>query len=438
MTGAKTMDKATEADKASADLKREGCWDADAAKLEHIAPKDLIDSPLNYRQTYDQAAIEEIASTAKDLGILQTLMARPVGKNGEDRELVFGHNRKRAAVLCGLETVPVLVRPMTDKEVRLAQMVENTKRADVHPLEEADGLNALLTQEGMTVTDMAAALARSPASIYRRLALTHLCKQGRAEFFKANMRTGVAELIARLGDVKAQARAVKDLAGESRDGGLMTVKAARRHIERDYLRELKDAPFNPKDAELVASAGACGPCHKRTGAHPGMFGDLQGKNVCTDGVCFGEKSRAAWKAKRKEHVAAGGAVMEKKAELAKAFPYKHNSSLAFDCDYVDLDKPRYHGEPTHAVALKKAKGDLPPIVLARDPTGGIRRLVLTADMNKAMKAIGGGGRSMGGHSSAPHTPSQKKADDRRDREADIQRRVGRLSAASIVGNNAPP
>ena len=449
-TGAKTMEKPkgtaatkpkekekTEVDKAGEDLQREGYWDADGkgtGVLEHIDPKTLADSPLNYRQTFSQADIDDIASTAKDVGILQALRARPTGKDGKGRELVLGHKRKRGAIKAKLKTVPVLVKPMSDKDVRLCQMIENTKRGDVHPLEEADGFKALMTEEKMSVADIAAALARSTAAVYRRLALTHLCKAGRTAFFKGDMRAGVAELIARLSDQAAQTKAVKDLAGESHDGGLVSVKAAKRHIERDYLRQLKDAPFSPKDAELLPSAGACSACPKRTGSNADLFGDLDGKNVCTDGVCFEEKSRATWKAKAKAHKAKGGTVLSKKADVAKAFPYKRSSSLAYDCGYSDLDASRYHGEPTSAAALKKAKAELPPIVLVRDPSGGIRRLVKTIDLNTAMKKIGGGGKqtSHGVTTGRVRSPAEKKADDRREREADIKRRVGRAALASLA------
>lgn len=402
-----------------------------AGVLEHIAPKALKDSPFNYRRTYPKEDIDGIASTAKDLGILETLMARPVGKDGKGRELVFGHKRKLAALQLRLATVPVLIRSMTDREVRLAQMVENSKRANAHPLEEADGLKALITEEGMAVADISAALARSPASVYRRLSLTHLCKKGRAEFLKGNLRTGVAELIARLGDMKAQAEAVSDLAGDWRGSGLATIKAARDHIEINYLRELDDAPFSTRRDDLIGDGrGACTHCPKRTGVNPSLFGDLQGKNVCTDGKCFGEKAQAAWAEKAKAHKAAGGVVLGK-AETAEAFPYK-GSALSHTSGFADLDGGAYYGEPSHAEILKKAKADLPPIVLARDPTGKVRRLVKTADMDKALKPIKGHGQS-----ARTETPAQKKAKAQQDLKADIERRVGRLGAAAIVDRIQP-
>lgn len=430
MTKTITVEVEEEIAQAQADLKAEGYWDGhETSTLLHVDPSKLKDSPLNYRKTFDKADIDDIAKTAKDLGILETLMGRRV-KGGI--ELVFGHKRKRAAIQCKLKTVPVVVRDWTDRGVRIAQMVENSKRADVHPLEEADGMMALIKKEKMSVMDISAALARTPASIYRRLALTHLCPTGRKAFFDGDLRTGVAELIARLGDPKAQAKAVKDLAGETHEGGLVSIKAAKRTIERDYLRELKGAPFDTKDADLVPSAGACAPCPKRTGANSDLFGDITGKNVCTDGVCFEEKASAGWKKASAKHTAAGGKLLPR-AEASKVFPYKRSSSMARDCGYTDVDSTRYHGEPTHASTIKKAKGELPPIVLARAPDGAVRRLVKTTDLNAAMKRVGGGGRKQGSFgSTTPRSPAEKKADDRRDREADIRRRTKCLAFASIA------
>jgi len=417
--------------------KQESGNGAGVGVLEHIKPGDLKDSPFNIRKSYTSESIEAIASTAKDVGILETLMARPVGKGDKGRELVFGHRRKRAALLVKLETVPVLVKPMADKDVRLVQMIENGSREDVHPLEEADGYRALVETDGMQVADISAALAKPAPYIYRRLALVALCPKGREAFKAGKMRTGVAELIARLADEKAQARAVKDLAGLDHQGALVTVAAARRAIERDYLRELKGAPFSPKAADLLESVGPCTTCPKRTGSNADLFGDLQGANVCTDGVCFEEKARAAWKIKSKEHKAAGGQVLDKK-ETAKAFPYKHNASLPFDGKWVDLDAAPSYGAASYRKTIKEAKGELPPVTLARDPDGKTRALVVKADLSKAMRGIGGGGKKKGdGVSSPAMTPTQKKKQDRERHEAEVKRRVGRLGAAMLATKMKP-
>ena len=413
--GAKTTDNPT--------------WSETDQVLEFLDPKTLLDSPLQYRKDYPESMIDELAESITSAGgILENLLARPKGKR---RELVFGHCRKRAAIKLGRKTVPVIVREMTDREVRIAQLAENGQRANPHPLEEMEGYKALLEQEQMSVGDVCAAVGKSPPYIYRRLALKNLCPAGRKALEAGKLRLGVAELIARLADHKAQADAVKALS-PSYDGSPVTIATAKSRIERDHLRNLKQAPFDPSDSALVPAAGACTVCPKRSGANPDLFGELTGgANVCTDGACYGLKLAADWKVKSKEHESAGGTVL-KAAEAKKVFPYSFSSSLGHECGYYDLDADRGYGRTSYRKELKAAGAELPPVVLARDPTGGTRQLVKKTDLDKSLRKAGGGGRDPDAYDRRPMTPAEKKDVQRRRRAAELDARTDRLVATALA------
>jgi ParB-like chromosome segregation protein Spo0J len=123
--------------------------------------EQLHESPFNPRKIFDAGALQELAIDIKSVGrVLQPLLVRPrifaegLARRGDGQrdpddtqdgwEIVFGHRRYRAAELAGLAEVPCMVRAMTDDEARRAQISENLQRADIHPIEEAEGYQALI------------------------------------------------------------------------------------------------------------------------------------------------------------------------------------------------------------------------------------------------------------------------------------------------------
>jgi len=416
-------------------------WAKGIAELVSVPPGELVDSPLNPRRTYDKESIDRIASTAKDVGILETLMARRIKGNGKAGpfELVFGHRRKRAAVQVGLAFVPVLVRDgMTDQDVLVAQLIENGQREDPAPVEEADAYSALNVKHKMPVEDIAAKVGKSIGHVYRRLALTHLCDKGRKALASGKIRIGVAELVAKLGDPKDQTKCIGELQGTDHQGALATVAAARAHIERAYLLELKHAPFNPRRKDLVTIAGSCVECPKRTGANADLFGDLTGaKNTCTDAACYDDKAKASWVEAKAEAKKDGTPVL---AAKATADVFHDNGAVKFDAPWVDLDASAgwIEGkERTHRQALKAAKVEAPPVTLARDPRGRARELVNKKDLAKASKAVSAKAAPSNGASPSPS--SKPKASPAEAQAVEAARRAkdtaGRLLAAGFEASD---
>ena len=100
----------------------------------------LNESKTNPRRTFEEAALKELAESIRTQGVLSPLLVRPLTENGF--EIVAGARRYRAAQMAEDDTVPVRIVNMTDAEVLEAQLVENLIRAEVHPMEEAQGFRA--------------------------------------------------------------------------------------------------------------------------------------------------------------------------------------------------------------------------------------------------------------------------------------------------------
>jgi ParB family chromosome partitioning protein len=255
----------------------------------------LVVSPTNPRKTFDEAAMQELAASIRENGVLQPLLVRP---RAERRfEIVFGERRYRGAAMAEKETVPVCIREMTDAQVLEAQLVENLQRQDMHPLHEAQGFAALLRLEEpkYSIELIAAKCGKHPGYVASRLRLTELAPAAVEAFTKDEIGLGHALLLAKL-QPEQQEEALTACWQESYTGGskakriLLPVRHLREWIEHNILLELATAPFSKEDATLVPDAGSCVECPKRTGHNTLLFEGIAAKHdSCSDPGCYAAK-----------------------------------------------------------------------------------------------------------------------------------------------------
>lgn len=124
------------------------------------------------RTRIDQAALAELAESIKAQGVMQPILARPLGAGRY--EIVAGERRWRAARLAGLASVPALVREVPDRDALAMALIENLQREDLNPLEAAAGVKRLIEEFGLTHAQAAETLGRSRAAITNALRLLDL------------------------------------------------------------------------------------------------------------------------------------------------------------------------------------------------------------------------------------------------------------------------
>ena len=255
----------------------------------------LTESPTNPRRNFDEEFLKGLASSIQSQGILASLLVRP---KDQRYEIVFGAQRFRAAQIAGKEIVPVEIRDMTDAQVMEAQLVENLQRRDVHPLEEARSFKGLLDLEEprYSIEQIAVKIGKPPAYVATRLKLTELAEVVVEEFYREEIGVGHALLLAKL-PLDKQEEALKACFREDWSASadrkakriLLPVRNLQTWIEQNILLVLKDAPFDKKDVHLVAIAGSCVDCAKRTGHNKLLFFDLGKQDACSDPSCYQAK-----------------------------------------------------------------------------------------------------------------------------------------------------
>ncbi len=160
----------------------------------HLPIADIDESTTNPRTVFRDGSLEELTASIRLTGVLQAILVRPTGTR---YELIAGARRLRASQRAGLTTIPAYVGAMDDKEAREAQLVENLQREDVHPLDEAEAMAALMASDSAYSVDAVAARVGKPTTyVYRRLMLTRLIPEVWEVFRRDTITAGHAERLA--------------------------------------------------------------------------------------------------------------------------------------------------------------------------------------------------------------------------------------------------
>jgi len=229
----------------------------------------LEDSPTNPRKRMDETKLNELVESIKEKGIYQPLLVRPL--EAKRFQVVFGRRRFLAAQRAEAKAAPCRIRPMSDAEVLEAQLIENSQREDIHPLEEGNGFKALLDlpDHKHTPATIAAKTGKSEAYVTGRLRLTELTAELQEAFLQDQIPITHALLIAKLPASQQPAAYTAAFRQVWTNDGhkpvLMPAKELEAWIQQNILMELAAAPFSKDDENLMPQAGSCANCPKRTG-----------------------------------------------------------------------------------------------------------------------------------------------------------------------------
>lgn len=232
---------------------------AQAGQPSSLALEQLVPGQYQPRTRMDEGALYELAESIRAQGIMQPILVRRLGEgeHAGSYEIIAGERRFRAARLAGLDEVPVLVRDVPDEAAAAMALIENIQREDLNPLEEAQGLQRLVREFGLTHEQAAQAVGRSRSAASNLLRLLNLAEpvqtmlmagdldMGHARALlaldKAGQITAGHQIAARKLSVREAEGLVKKLGAEAE--GAAPARAARTDKPRDVRRleeELSD------------------------------------------------------------------------------------------------------------------------------------------------------------------------------------------------------
>ena len=137
-----------------------------------VSIDEIVPNKEQPRKTFDEGSLAELSESIKQHGVLQPLLVRPLPEGGY--QLVAGERRWRACRMAGLREVPVVIKELTDTETMEIAIIENLQREDLNPIEEAEGLQALIDKCGFTQEEVATSVGKSRPAIANSLRLLRL------------------------------------------------------------------------------------------------------------------------------------------------------------------------------------------------------------------------------------------------------------------------
>ena len=150
------------------------------------------------RSIFDDEALQELAASIREIGILQPPVVRRVGDN--EYELIMGERRLRAAKLAGLSTIPVIIRETSDNELLREALIENIHRSNLNSLEEAAAYNQMLSDFGFTHDELAKKIGKSRPVISNTLRLLNLPPSVQKKLTSGTLSMGHARALLGLSD----------------------------------------------------------------------------------------------------------------------------------------------------------------------------------------------------------------------------------------------
>lgn len=340
-------------------------------------PRALMPSPTN-RIITDASVADLVESIKQEGGIFTPLVVRPLpdkyrshAQPGQEFEIVCGGRRHRAALLLGLEYVPIREARLDDKQTAALQAAENINRENFSPLEEAQALQHMV-DAGMTKAEVAERIGKSTSHVYGKLNLLKLVPAAREALAAGILDESAAVPLSRL-PACLQPEAVARITAfdPEREGERISTRRAIVMLQQDFTRNLKKAPW-PRDMHFdAAGLRACDGCDSAHG------------DTCCNPICYDTK-RAEYSA-----ILLGISDDTPRVDIPKVSgtgPYNWTDYDAAGYRDSAATCPFSHGQ-TYAEWLK-AHGETAPRVIHHDTIAGeARALISKADLTAAKARI---------------------------------------------------
>ena len=181
-----------------------------------IALTDIDRNPYQTRLRVDEVALNELAASIRATGVVQPILVRPVMKDGGTRyQLIAGERRWLASQRAGKQTVPAVIKQVSNEQAMEMTIVENLQREDLNPMEQAKAFDRLSREFGLTQEQMAQRTGKDRASIANFLRLLKLPADVQMEIDGGNLTFGHAKVLMALEAAESISKAAKHVISQA-------------------------------------------------------------------------------------------------------------------------------------------------------------------------------------------------------------------------------
>lgn len=258
----------------------------------------------NHRKTFNDASLQELAESIREVGVLQAIAVRPRTAGGY--EIIYGERRYRASLLAGAKTIKATIyNNITDDEAEDMSLSENLQREEVRPTEEAKAFKRLLEKGRYDMYSLVSRFGRSEKYIYTRLKLNELYQPIGELLDNETITISVAEEISTYEPNIQKDVYEKHLKENSRDNWAgYTLKLFKKYFEEYYTTDLEQYKFDKTECKACV----------HNAANYNLFAEHNGCGHCTNRKCLDTKN-AAFVAKETEK------LLKSDPKLVIARPY---------------------------------------------------------------------------------------------------------------------
>lgn len=258
----------------------------------------------NHRKTFNDASLQELAESIREVGVLQAIAVRPHRAGGY--EIIYGERRYRASLLAGAKTIKATIyNNITDDEAEDMSLSENLQREEVRPTEEAKAFKRLLEKGRYDMYSLVSRFGRSEKYIYTRLKLNELYQPIGELLDNETITISVAEEISTYEPNIQKDVYEKHLKEDSRDNWAgYTLKLFKKYFEEYYTTDLEQYKFDKTECKACV----------HNAANYNLFAEHNGCGHCTNRKCLDTKN-AAFVAKETEK------LLKSDPKLVIARPY---------------------------------------------------------------------------------------------------------------------
>jgi ParB family chromosome partitioning protein len=217
----------------------------------------LRPNPRNPRKVFSDAEIIELAGSIRERGIIQPIVVRTLHGAAEQFEIIAGERRWRAAQRAGLHEVPIIVHEATDAEALELAIIENVQRADLNPLEEAMGYQALADEYAYNQDEIAKIVGKSRSHVANTLRLLKLPETVKVYINAGKLSAGHARALVGLADPEPIAREIVERGLNVRDVETLAHEHARAagKPKKTHKRAAKDVDTLALEKRLSDALG---------------------------------------------------------------------------------------------------------------------------------------------------------------------------------------
>ena len=236
----------------------------------------------NHRKTFNDASLQELAESIREVGVLQAIAVRPHTARGY--EIIYGERRYRASLLAGAKTIKTTIyNNITDDEAEDMSLSENLQREEVHPTEEAKAFKRLLEKGRYDMYSLVSRFGRSEKYIYTRLKLNELYQPIGELLDNETITISVAEEISTYEPNIQKDVYEKHLKENSRDNWAgYTLKLFKKYFEEYYTTDLEQYKFDKTECKACV----------HNAANYNLFAEHNGCGHCTNRKCLDTKNAA--------------------------------------------------------------------------------------------------------------------------------------------------